>query len=122
IPASDWLFNGTNIRFKGAFFRWLFADRFGRLILGYWGLIPFGIGLIMRPYTKAGWFFHWIFAGMVTYLIVFATGNVTHDYYQIFIVPVLCIFAGLGIDYLLFQTPKLQITKTITTHDRANIS
>ena len=27
IPQSNWLFNGNGIRFKGAFFQWLFADR-----------------------------------------------------------------------------------------------
>jgi 4-amino-4-deoxy-L-arabinose transferase-like glycosyltransferase len=46
IPANLWLLNGDGIRFKGAWFHWLFADRLGRLILGYWGLIPFGLGIL----------------------------------------------------------------------------
>jgi hypothetical protein len=46
IPANRWLFNGNGIRFRPAWFRWLFADRMGRLLLGFWGLIPFGIGLL----------------------------------------------------------------------------
>lgn len=46
IPANRWLFNGNGIRFRPAWFRWLFADRLGRLLLGYWGLIPFGVGLL----------------------------------------------------------------------------
>lgn len=46
IPANRWLFNGNGIRLRPAWFRWLFADRIGRLILGFWGLIPFGIGLL----------------------------------------------------------------------------
>jgi 4-amino-4-deoxy-L-arabinose transferase-like glycosyltransferase len=46
IPANRWLFNGNGIRLRPAWFRWLFADRIGRLMLGFWGLIPFGIGLL----------------------------------------------------------------------------
>ncbi len=46
IPANRWLFNGNGIRLRPAWFRWLFADRMGRLLLGYWGLIPFGVGLL----------------------------------------------------------------------------
>lgn len=122
IPASDWLFNGNNIRFKGAFFRWLFADRLGRLILGYWGLIPLGIGIMLKPTQKAGWFFHWLLLGMGIYLSVFATGNVTHDYYQIFIVPVIAIFVGLGLDHLIFQVSKIKIIETITTHLHTGIT
>ena len=38
IPASLWLFNDQGIRFKGAFFYWLFAERISKLILGYWGV------------------------------------------------------------------------------------
>ena len=96
IPASEWLFNGDGIRFKGAFWFWLFADRIGRLILGYWGLIPFAFGLIKAPK------FLWLFLlSTLSFLFVFATGNVRHDYYQIIIFPALAIFVGLGLDYLL---------------------
>ena len=96
IPASEWLFNGDGIRFKGAFWFWLFADRIGRLILGYWGLIPFAFGLIKAPK------FLWLFLlSSLSFLFVFATGNVRHDYYQIIIFPALAIFVGLGLDYLL---------------------
>lgn len=122
IPASSWLFNGNDIRFKGAFFRWLFADRFGRLILGYWGLLPLGIGLLLRPVKNAGWFFHWWFLGMLIYLTVFATGNVTHDYYQIFIVPIISIFVGLGLEYLFFGVTHLKIKEIISTHTSVGLS
>lgn len=105
IPAYTWLLNSTDIRFKGAFFRWLFAERIGKLILGYWGLIPFGIGIILKPVKKVGWFFHWWLAGLLAYLTVFATGNVTHDYYQIFIIPIIVTFTSLGINFLI-NVPK----------------
>ena len=101
IPASSWLFNKDNIRFKGAFFRWLFADRMGRQIFGFWGLIPFGIGLVNKVRPRSGWFFHWWLFGSLAYLSIFASGNVTHDYYQIFIIPSLVVFAAIGFGNLL---------------------
>lgn len=101
IPASTWLFNGTLIRFKGAWFHWLFARRLGDLILGYWGLIPFGIGLMLSPTKKEGWFFRWWILSALLYFIVFATGNVQHDYYQILILPFICIFAAKGLAYMI---------------------
>lgn len=89
IPVSTWLLNGNGIRFKGAWFHWLFATRLGDLILGFWGLIPLGMGL-------AGNFFSWILGPML-YFIVFASGNVQHDYYQILIIPAVAVCAGVGL-------------------------
>jgi hypothetical protein len=113
IPAYTWLLNSTKIRLRPAFFRWIFAERLGKLILGYWGLIPFGIGLIRKPSKKWGWVFHWWLAGMLAYLLIFATGNVTHDYYQIFIVPAIAIFVALGVDGLL-SLPSTRFSRPIS--------
>lgn len=89
IAVNTWLLNSNGIRFKGAWFHWLFATRLGDLILGFWGLIPFGIGL-------AGNFFFWIL-GPLLYFIVFASGNVQHDYYQILIIPAVAVCVGKGL-------------------------
>lgn len=89
IPAASWLFNGNGIRFKGAWFWWLFAKRLGELILGYWGLIPFALGI------SALWAI-----GPLLYFIVFATGNVQHDYYQILVIPAIAVFVGKGLTKL----------------------
>jgi hypothetical protein len=97
IPVSEWLLNGNGIRFKGAWFHWLFAVRLGDLILGFWGLILFGMGLVTPPTKKEGWFFRWWILGALLYLCIFATGNVQHDYYQILIIPVVAIFAAKGL-------------------------
>lgn len=105
IPAYAWLLNGNGIRFKGAFFQWLFADRLGRLMLGYWGLIPFAIGFLIKSKPKEGWFYRWWGIGILLYLIVFATGNVQHDYYQVIAVPIICIFVAKGLN-LLIHPPK----------------
>ena len=109
IPASSWLFNGDSIRFKGAFFYWIFADRIGRLILGYWGLAIFVIGILANSkkqhLKKQGLFFYSFLLSSFLYLVVVAKGNVQHDYYQILIVPSLALFLGLGAR-MLFYPPK----------------
>jgi hypothetical protein len=97
IPASTWLFNGDHIRFKPAFWRWLFGERIGKLILGVWGLVPLSAGL-----TGTSHFLPWVGSALL-YLSVFATGNVRHDYYQIPIIPVICILLAIGTVYLLQQ-------------------
>lgn len=101
IPANAWLFNGNGIRFKGAWFRWLFGDRIGRLILGYWGLIPAGFGLLAlgRSQKETAVVGGMVF-GALAYMAVIATGNVQHDYYQIQIIPALAMLIGVGVDYV----------------------
>ncbi len=111
IPASDWLFNGDGIRLKGAFFYWIFADRIGRLILGYWGLVPFVLGIILKP-KKGGYLFYFYGVGMILYLIVVATGNVRHDYYQIPLVPVIAYFFAKGFIGI-FNLPKELFSRKI---------
>jgi uncharacterized membrane protein len=112
IPANLWLLNGNGIRFKGAWFRWLFADRLGRLILGYFGLVPFVLGIAKKVIPKAGWFFHWWLVGALVFFSIFATGNVQHDYYQIITIPVISIFVAKGLAFLL--NPPPHFSKTIS--------
>lgn len=123
IPAYTWLFNGNGIRLKGAWWWWLFAERIAKLILGGWGVALLVLGLLqpvqqmktgaenllnkiskMITHTtgQTTWFFHIWLLSMFVYLVVFATGNVQHDYYQIILVPILCVFLALGTDQLLF--------------------
>jgi len=102
IPANLWLFNQNNIRFKGAFFYWIFAERIGKLILGYWGLPLLVLGSVIRP-KKEGWFFHLWLLSLFIFITVFAAGSVTHDYYQIPLIPIFCIFLAKGANFLLFE-------------------
>jgi hypothetical protein len=106
IPQSWWLFNGSNIRFKGAFFQWLFAQRIGEMILGYWGLVIFGLGLVFAQ-KKNYWFFASFLLSSLIYVCVVATGNVQHDYYQIPIIPSIVIFLGIGSAFLLNPAREL---------------
>jgi 4-amino-4-deoxy-L-arabinose transferase-like glycosyltransferase len=114
IPSNSWLLNGGgpgkrlspvyNIRFRPAWFRWLFYERMGKLILGGAGVIPFIVGLLPKKSTKILKSFDpfvWLFGGgMLAYLSVFAAGNVQHDYYQTLLIPFVVIALALGTNRL----------------------
>lgn len=100
IARNDWLFNGDHIRFKGAFFQWLFAERISRIILGYWGLPFLVLGILRKVSKKENWFFFYFIISSLIYMVVMATGNVKHEYYQILIVPTLAIFLAKGVDFI----------------------
>ncbi|MCL5113977.1 MAG: glycosyltransferase family 39 protein [Patescibacteria group bacterium] len=102
IPQSGWLLNGNNIRFKGAFFHWIFAERLSNLILGYWGLPLFIVGLLLKLPKKSYLFFLSFLISSILYVTTFATGNVMHDYYQILIMPSIAIYLALG-SYFLWE-------------------
>ncbi len=109
IPRNDWLFNGNGIRFKGAFFHWLFADRIGRLILGYWGLPFVVLGIFRKINKKENWLFFYFIVSSLVYMTVLATGNIQHDYYQVLIIPTLAIFFAKGVDFILERKDLLNL-------------
>lgn len=94
IPASNWLLNGDGIRLRPMFWYWLLQERIGREILGVTGAFLFFLGLILK--TKANYFFHFWALSIFLYFVIFATGNVRHDYYQVVFVPVATVFVSLG--------------------------
>lgn len=104
IPNWRFLLNEGNIRFKGAFFRWIFTERLGKLIMTVGGMPLFILGLISKP-GREGLFYLSILASSLIYVTVMASGNVRHDYYQVPIIPALSIFMALGTK-LLFSLPK----------------
>ena len=103
IPVYLWLFNANNIRFKGAWFNWLFAERIAKLILGYWGMILLGFGLIAPMKKEHKGILLWLIIGSLSYMIILAAGNVQHDYYQIVILPTVASIVGTGIGWALTQ-------------------
>ena len=103
IPNFQFLLNENNIRFKGAFFRWLIAERMGKLILTTCGFALLILGLVQKE-GREKWFYFSYLASTLLYLSVFASGNVRHDYYQIPAVPILCVFMAIGAKMLLFPT------------------
>lgn len=100
IPASNWLFNGGNIRFKGAFFYWIFGERISKLILGYVGIFFALLGMLKIKKEKNYLFFLSFVVSSLLYVTVIARGNVQHDYYQILIVPSLVLFMARGVRQL----------------------
>ena len=100
IAVYAWLFNANNIRFKGAWFNWLFAERVAKLILGYWGMILLGFGLVAPIKKEHKGILFWFIVGSLAYMIILAAGNVQHDYYQIIILPVISILIGIGIEHM----------------------
>jgi hypothetical protein len=104
IPASDWLFNGNGIRFRPAWFRWLFLERITKLILGWVGMIFVLLNILDLPKlkTKQWWQQDWsLYAvwwlGILAYFSVIASGNVQHDYYQVMVIPIIVITLARGL-------------------------
>jgi hypothetical protein len=99
--GSEWLLNATNIRFKGSFFRWIIFDRMNRLIFATGGFVLFWLGLVAKRAKKEGLFYLFWLVSAAIYISVFAMGNVTHDYYQMPLVPIGCIYMAKGFEFLI---------------------
>jgi len=96
IPASDWLFNGNGIRFRPAWFRWLFYERLTKLILGFTGVILLPISFLTSLKKKNFFIPSW-WLSIFIYFAVIATGNVQHDYYQVITTPIIAITLAHGV-------------------------
>ncbi len=95
IPASGWLMNGDGIRFRPAFWKWIIGERLGGEILGATGLFLFLIGLITKPRNNKYFLYIWALSSFL-FMVIFATGNVRHNYYQISFMPIASIFLAKG--------------------------
>lgn len=95
IPHFEWAFNGDRIRFHPSFWKWIFGDRLGNLILGIWGVVPFSFG-IMKVRRNA-LFNHFFALGMFFYIVIMATASVRHDYYQVLVIPAICLILAQGV-------------------------
>ena len=96
IPGWIWMFNGDGIRLKPAFFRWIFGERLTKLILGFWGLPLFVFALVK---SKKNMFIHYFLLGIFIYVVVIATANVRHDYYQMIAIPAISLAIAEGFLY-----------------------
>lgn len=97
IPFFWWAFNGDGIRYKPSFWKWIFGERLGHLILGSWGIVPFAFGLLSK--TKS-LFSHSFLFGMFLYVSIIATANVRHDYYQTIVIPAIALMLASGSLYI----------------------
>lgn len=105
IPASTWLFNGNGIRLRPAWFRWLGYERLTKLLLGWVGVVLAGFSLYKLTREEVLVYGSW-WLGILAYLIVIATGNVQHDYYQNLLLPILAITVGRGLVMLVTLLQK----------------
>ncbi len=103
IPFFNWAFNGDGIRFRPAFWDWIFAERLGKLILGMWGLVIFGVGAL-HSISKYK-FIAFTGFGMVLYVTIIATANVRHDYYQTLTIPAVALLLAAGCHWLWCESP-----------------
>ena len=93
IPASDWLLNGNGIRFRPAWFRWIFYERITKLMLGWVGGLLLAIGgitqlfKVLKDKRALIWLSWWL--GILGFVAVIASGNVQHDYYQVPLIPII---------------------------------
>jgi hypothetical protein len=94
IPFYTWAFNGSGIRFRPAYWYWIYGERIGRLILGGWGLIPLAFGILSSK--KKNLFNVFFFVSCLIYAAVVATANVMHDYYQILMIPAISLVVAQG--------------------------
>lgn len=98
IPANDWLFNSNQIRFRPAWFRWLFYERLTKLFIGFFGWVFIFANLIKLKKNLAEIVIYGSWGvGLLLYLIIIATGNVQHDYYQVIMLPFVSILIGRGV-------------------------
>ena len=102
IPANQWLFNGNGIRFRPAWFRWIFFERLTVLISGYAGVILLAVGFFKIRNFKNWLYFASFFVSTLLFVSIVATGNVQHDYYQIPAMPSVAILMALG-SYILWN-------------------
>jgi 4-amino-4-deoxy-L-arabinose transferase-like glycosyltransferase len=94
IPHFLWAFNGDQIRFRPSFWMWIFGERLSRLILGGTGMLPFSFGVLFYKKNKA--FVNMFLLGMLLYVVVIATANVRHDYYQTITIPAISLALASG--------------------------
>lgn len=100
IPVSNWLFNSDGIRLRPDWFRWLFFERISKLMLGYIGLLPIIMSFTHIKKNKSSLIIASFCLSSLLYLIIIATGNVRHDYYQNLLIPGIIISFGVGCDFL----------------------
>ena len=111
IPAASWLLDG-GIRFKGAFFYWIFGERLSKLMLGYFGVFLLLLGVLKKEKDHGIVLTYGFLISSILYVTVLARGNVQHDYYQIILLPTVAVLMGRGTTFLLSQ--KGQLNRFVT--------
>jgi 4-amino-4-deoxy-L-arabinose transferase-like glycosyltransferase len=91
-------FGNLNYWLNIDFYRTL-GSRLLKDILPIGGLIFAFIGIFLKS-EKTNYVFFWWGIALSIYILIVAEGHFTHYYYQMPLVPVLCVYAGKGLSYL----------------------
>lgn len=133
IPNTGWLLNGDGIRLRPSWWWWLFYRRLTVDWLGYWGIAFLLVGtlpekLLPKFWSPLTWRLYFWLLSVFIYLVVFATGNVRHDYYQYLALPIVCTILARGILFLIawlrqYLKTKLKVKKIygVPAHAYENI-
>lgn len=70
--GTDWLYNQGNIRFTGAYFRWLVFERMNKLIFATGGFVLFFLGVVKSTTKKEGYFYLFWLAAIIAFFVVIA--------------------------------------------------
>ena len=82
----------------------------GKLILTIGGFSLFVFGLVVKRSKKENFFYlTWLFS-LILFFVIFAAGNVRHDYYQVPLIPIASIFMAIG-TIKLFNLPSAHFSK-----------
>lgn len=108
VPHIKWVFNGDGIRFRPAFWRWIFGERLGNLVLGGWGLIPFIFGVLEKKRKSLVPML--MLLGMFAYVTIIATASIRHDYYQTIAIPAIALTLGFGANHI-WNTNQFSLLK-----------
>lgn len=100
IPFYAWAFNSDGIRFKPSFWRWIFGERLGKMMLGGWGTFLFISGLLAKVRSQERGVPLVLAFAMFAFVSVVATANVRHDYYQTLVMPAVVIILARGVVFL----------------------
>ncbi len=100
IPFYKWVFNSDGIRFRPSFWRWIFGERLGGLILGSWGTVLFTFGLLAKSKGNEKGAILAFAAGAFLYVSIIASANVRHDYYQTLVIPAVVLVLSRGVLFL----------------------
>lgn len=100
IPAEQE--SSRTIYFSTIFFQTVFYERIALAILGAYLLVPVVLGALAKKKTML-----WGMLGLsaLFFIFVFQGGNIQFTYYQVIILPIITIYAGIGVD-LLWKTRR----------------
>jgi len=96
--ASIWIGNdklaNSDILLDFKFYKLIFWTRLGEKMFAFTGFAFLVLGMAAKVDRREQYLFHVWFVSVCAYFLIAAVGNQVHEYYQLPIIPVGCIFIG----------------------------